>query len=112
MIKIPPFLWEKQALKMKKRMEEHLNFMTDEHRRVHHFVVRELPRVGKPISAEFTAKKLDLSLARVTTILDELETSKILVWNEERNVVWAYPVTVDATPHHITFDSGERLYAA
>jgi hypothetical protein len=26
--------------------------------------------------------------------------------------VWAYPVTVDPTPHHMSFSSGERLYAA
>ena len=27
-------------------------------------------------------------------------------------VAWAYPVTVDTTPHHVSFDTGEQLYAA
>ena len=27
-------------------------------------------------------------------------------------VVWAYPVTVEKTPHHVRFDTGEELYAA
>ena len=27
-------------------------------------------------------------------------------------VTWAYPVTVDTTPHPITFSSGEKLYGA
>jgi hypothetical protein len=26
--------------------------------------------------------------------------------------LWAYPVTVDKTPHRITFNTGEKLYAA
>jgi len=32
--------------------------------------------------------------------------------NKEGEVVWAYPVTVDKTPHHLTFSTGEQLYAA
>ena len=27
-------------------------------------------------------------------------------------VTWAYPVTVDQTPHHLTFNTGEKIYAA
>ncbi|OGO41196.1 MAG: hypothetical protein A2Z04_05735 [Chloroflexi bacterium RBG_16_57_9] len=27
-------------------------------------------------------------------------------------VVWAYPVTVARTPHHLTFSTGEQVYAA
>ena len=112
MIRIPPFLWEKQALKMKKSMEKRLYFMTEDHRRVHHCVVRELPRVGEPLSAGFISEKLGLPESQVNAILDELERNKTFVWNEDRKVVWAYPVTVEETPHHVTFDSGERLYAA
>jgi hypothetical protein len=29
-----------------------------------------------------------------------------------RNVDWAYPVTVEQTPHRVTFDNGERFFAA
>ena len=29
-----------------------------------------------------------------------------------RDVVWAYPITVEQTPHRMTFSSGERLWAA
>jgi hypothetical protein len=32
--------------------------------------------------------------------------------NAQGAVVWAYPVTVERTPHHVTFSTGERLYAA
>ena len=32
--------------------------------------------------------------------------------NPAGDVTWAYPVTVDQTPHQVTFSSGEKLYAA
>jgi len=32
--------------------------------------------------------------------------------NGREEVVWAYPVTVETTPHRVTLSSGERLYSA
>jgi hypothetical protein len=32
--------------------------------------------------------------------------------NGQGAVVWAYPVTVERTPHHLVFGSGEQVYAA
>jgi len=32
--------------------------------------------------------------------------------NARGEVTWAYPVTVDHTPHRVTFSSGEQIYAA
>ncbi len=32
--------------------------------------------------------------------------------NEQGAVTWAYPVTVDRTPHRVAFSTGERVYAA
>jgi hypothetical protein len=49
----------------------------------------------------------------VNTILDDLEKKLTFLFrNEEGAVAWAYPVTVDKTPHHLTFSTGEQLYAA
>ena len=113
MLTIPSFLWEKQILKAKKRIEAELDFMSDEHRLVHHCVVRELPRVGEPLSPEFVENKLDLPTDRVKSILNELEEHMTFLFrNSEGAVVWAYPVTVEATPHHVTFSTGEQVYAA
>jgi len=87
--------------------------MTEEHHRVRYFVVRELPRVGAPLQPEFIAEKLDLPLARVNAILDELEKNLVfLVRNGQGMVSWAFPVTVESTPHELTFGTGERLYGA
>ncbi len=110
---VPPFLWEKQIEKAVGRVKRSTAFMSPEHRLVHHFVVRELPRLGRPIPAELIAKELGCSLERVKAIVQDLERRlTFLVTNSVGEVIWAYPVTVEKTPHAITFRTGERLYAA
>jgi hypothetical protein len=113
MLNVPPFLWEKKVFKAKKKFKTEFSFMSEEHRLVHHFVVRELPRAGKPLSSEFVASRLNLSIDHVNVILDDLEKHMTFLFrNGQGEVVWAYPVTVDKTPHHVTFNTGEHLYAA
>lgn len=113
MLKVPPVLWEKQISKAKRKFEAENSFMTKEHRLVHHFVVRELPYAGEPLSPEHTADKLTVPITQVKTILDDLEKRMTFLFRNKRGeVVWAYPVTVDKTPHHLTFSTGEQLYAA
>ena len=87
--------------------------MSEEHHRVRYFVVRELPHSGKAIAPEEISAALHLPRAQVEDILEELERKLFfLVRNERGAVAWAYPVTVELTPHHLSFSSGERLYAA
>ena len=113
MINLPPFVWEKEISKAKRKFEAELGFMSDEHRLVHHFVVKELPFAGEPLSPEVVANKVDLPVRRVSAILDDLEKHMTFLFRDNRgNVVWAYPVTVEKTPHHVTFNTGEELYAA
>ena len=90
-----------------------LAFMSEVHHRVRNHVVRELPRVGKPLSPASIATTLDLSLTQVNDILAELERNLVfLVRNAEGEVVWAFPVTVAETPHRLTVSSVERCYGA
>ncbi|MBA4394826.1 MAG: hypothetical protein C0407_14845 [Desulfobacca sp.] len=113
MVGVPPILWEKQIEKAKHKVKKSTRFMSPEHRLVHHFVVRELPRVGAPIPAERVARYLALTLEQTVQILRELEEHLTFLYrNDQGEVVWAYPVTIEKTPHRITFESGERLYAA
>ncbi len=113
MLMIPPALWERQVAKLGRKMEASLGRLSREHRLVHHCVVRELPRVGEPLSWEFIANKVDLPTDRVKVILDELEKRMTFLFrNNEGKVIWAYPVTVEETPHHVTFSTGEQIYAA
>jgi len=80
---------------------------------VRNFVVGELPLANQPIQSDFIARSLGLPLARVETVLDELEKNLFfLVRNSQGAVSWAYPVTVEKTPHELVFSTGERLYGA
>ena len=73
MLSIPPFLWEKEISKGKEKIRANLGFMSEEHRTVHHCIVRELPKVKEPISPEFIAEKLSMPLERVRSIFVDLE---------------------------------------
>ena len=108
MLPIPRPVWHSQV-----RGDAHLDFMTDEHHWVRDLVVLEIPRVGEPLTPEFIARALDLPLPRVVSILEDLEKHMTFLFrNEQGAVTWAYPVTVDKTPHRVTFGSGEQVYAA
>ena len=112
-IEIPRQQWEKHLANAPQHADNRLRFMSGDHHAVRYFVVRELPRRGNPLPAEFIAAELELPLTRTEAILDEQEQNLFfLVRNEQGAVVWAFPVTVDLTPHPLTFCTGERLYAA
>jgi hypothetical protein len=110
MISVPPALWQRQ---MAKETHADLAFMTPQHHQVRDFVVREMPRFGRPLPPHLIATELHLPVERVITILNELQREMTFLFrNAAGAVTWAYPVTVDETPHRLTFSSGERLYAA
>jgi len=49
----------------------------------------------------------------VNTILEDLERHMTFLFrNDDGAVIWAYPVTVDRTPHHVKLSTGEQVYAA
>lgn len=113
MIGIPPALWEKQILNTKMNFRSHLAFMSGEHRLIHHFVVRELPNAGKPLTPMYISSAVGLPVDQVNSIMNDLENHMTFLFrNKEGHVTWAYPVTVEITPHRVTFDTGEQLYAA
>ncbi|OGW47099.1 MAG: hypothetical protein A2078_05645 [Nitrospirae bacterium GWC2_57_9] len=115
MLNVPTFLLDpkKQLMREKMRFGAAMGFMTEDHRRVHHFAVKELPHVKQPLSPDLIAQKLDLSRDEVVSVLTDLEKHMTFLFrNKQGEVTWAYPVTVDKTPHHLTFSSGEQVYAA
>jgi len=113
MLPIPRSIWQRQVAKGEQGGHSRLSFMTEEHHRVRDFAVLELPRAGAPLSPELIAERLRLSVERVNVILDELEKHMTFIFrNAQGAVAWAYPVTVDRTPHRITFSTGEQVYAA
>ncbi len=113
MIPIPRVLWERQLRTRARRAKARLGFMSEEHHLVRDFAVRELPGIGEPLTPEVIAGRLSLAVARVESILDDLEKHMTFVCrNPQGAVAWAYPVTVENTPHHVTFSTGEQLYSA
>jgi hypothetical protein len=112
-LEVPQAAWKQHLTQIPQHSQSRLKFMTDAHHQIRYFVVKELVNRQKPIEPELISEKLDMPLEQVIPILEELEGKLFfLVRNERGAVAWAYPLTVEATPHKLNFASGERLYAA
>jgi hypothetical protein len=110
---IPRETWEQHLEQAPKDIAKTLSFMTKSHHLIRNFVVRELPKIGKPLSPRLISEELNLLLSKTIEILNELEKNLFfLVRNQQGDVTWAFPVTVDKTPHRMTFSTGEKLNAA
>lgn len=113
LVRIPRPVWQGEVSRSAQNGRNRLGFMSRDHHRVRDYVVRELPRCGAPISPEQISAALEISPERTVAILDALEQGMTFLFrNEKGEVTWAYPVTVDPTPHRITFSTGEQIYAA
>ncbi len=110
---IPSFLIKKMMSAGVKGARRKVQQFSDIKQKIHHFAVRELPKLGEPISLKYIARELDLPIETVDTVVDELEREKTFLFRyNSSHINWAYPVTTDKTPHHITFSTGERIHAA
>ncbi len=113
MLPIPRLIWPRLIARTAQKETVRLaSIRSKEHRLVHNFVVREMPRLGEPLSPELIGQQLNMPVGRINVILDELEKKLIVFRYEQGAVVWAYPSTADKTPHHLTFSAGEQGYAA
>jgi hypothetical protein len=111
--KIPRAAWEGHLAQAPQHAQARLSFMSEAHHLVRYYVVRELPVKGAPIPPEAIAQALLLPLGQVKGILEKLERELVFLVRDARGEVsWAFPVTVDPTPHRLSFSSGERLYGA
>jgi hypothetical protein len=110
---LPTVDWKQLVLAAIERGRQRLDFMSEEHHAIRRAAVTGLVRTGKPIEPETFSRQLEISVSRTVEILDDLERNLFfLVRNDEGAVSWAFPVTVDRTPHKLTFSTGERLYGA
>jgi hypothetical protein len=105
--------WEQGLAGRLPMVKARLGFMSKAHHLVRNLVVRDLPYAGKPLSPVYISERLHLPVARINSILEELERNLTFLFrNPQGAVVWAFPVTVDPTPHKIKFHTGEQIYAA
>ena len=112
-LELPEEVWKGHLAQIPQHSRDRLGFMTEEHHQVRYFVVRELVDGGKPIGPEVISGMLNLPLEQVKVILDKLERKLFfLVRNAQGAVAWAYPMTVEPTPHRLNFSTGERLFGA
>ena len=110
---IPRRDWEQELSSAPEKVSQRLEFMSHDHHLVRNFVVRELPRLGQPISLDDIAHALHLTRIRTTRIVEDLEKNLFfLVRGNGAEVSWAFPVTAEETGHHLAFSTGERLDAA
>lgn len=112
-LEIPLATWKQQLIQVPQHVQPRLSFMTDAYHQIRYFVVKEMANVQEPIGPEYISKMLKIPLGSVKQILEELEKNLFfLVRNDRGAVSWAFPVTVESTPHKMVFSSGEHLYAA
>ena len=105
--------WEQELSSAPEFISQRLEFMSHDHHLVRNFVVRELPRLGRPISLADISHALHLTRTRTKSIVEDLEKNLFfLVRGNGAEVSWAFPVTVEETGHHLVFSTGERLDAA
>jgi len=110
---VPSAISQNEVARSAKHNQARLEFMTPEHHRVRNLVVRELPRIGTPLTPDWIAHQMNLPIEKVVAILDDLEKNMTFLFrNTEGAVAWAYPVTVEPTPHRVTLSTGEQIYAA
>ena len=112
MVPVPEWLFQilvrRDAAKLASRRP-----LEPDQRRIQHFAVREIPRRREAIAPEVFADELDLPLDEVSTMLDELERRMTFLCRRGgEDVVWAYPVTAETTPHQVQMDGSEAFSAA
>ncbi len=113
LIPIPPCLLRMGAAGSARKADQALSRLSREHHLVRDFVVTEIPKRGASLSVDSIAGRLGLPRDRVQAIVEQLEKKMIFLFRNERGeVTWAYPVTAEPTPHHVTFATGQEIYAA
>ncbi|MFI5393981.1 MAG: hypothetical protein ACHQ9S_00485 [Candidatus Binatia bacterium] len=112
MIPIPGMVWRRVVRANASQISGTLRFMTADHHRLRDFAVDRLFRAGVPLSPDEIARSLNLSPRRVGEILDDLERHLTFLFRRSGpEVTWAYPVTVDETPHRAIASTGEEAYS-
>jgi hypothetical protein len=113
MMRIPPLLSDKGVRKGEKGAKANAASLSNEERRVHHFVVMKMAVAKNPITAELIATELGMPNDQVYEILNKLENLKTFIYRSDgKGINWAYPLSLEDTGFKLTASSGEQFYAA
>ncbi len=87
--------------------------LSEDERRVHHFVVVKMAVAREPITAELIAEELCMPTDRVLKIIDKLEDMKTFLYRADgKGINWAYPLSLENTGCRMTASTGEQFFAA
>ena len=112
-LELPQAMWKKHLTQVPQHSQPRLNFMTETHYRVRYFVIKKLLDLQTPIGPDFIASMLNMPQTKVEAALKEMEENLFfLVRNASGAVTWAYPLTVESTPHWLSFSTGSGAYAS
>jgi hypothetical protein len=113
MMRIPPMISDKGARKGEKGARANADSLSKEERRVHHFIVKKMAVVKKPITAGLVAAELGMPDNQVHEIINKLENLKTFIYRSDgKGINWAYPLSLENTGFRMTASSGEQFFAA
>lgn len=113
MIPIPRFLSDKGVKKGVAGAEAKAARLSEDERRVHHYIVRTMPMASRPIEALQVSEELLLPLDMVKETIDKLEEMKTFLFRTGgQGIDWAYPISLENTGHEMRCSAGERFNAA
>ena len=84
MFRLPPKIGSRRVGKLADRARAEVGALSDEHRAVHHFVLRELPGTGGPLPPQVVAENLRVPLDRVIQMLDDWEAKKAILFRNDQ----------------------------
>ena len=89
------------------------DLLSEEERKIHHFIVKKLTVTQKHITTDIVGEALDVPVNSVEKIVDKLEAMKTFLYRSDgKGIDWAYPLSLEDTGHEITVSTGERFFAA
>jgi len=113
MIPIPKFVSDRGLNKGVAGAKSKAARLSEDERRVHHYIVRKLPTVTRPIEALQVSEELLLPLDMVSETIEKLEEMKTFLFRTAgQGIDWAYPISLDDTGYEMRCSTGERFNAA
>jgi hypothetical protein len=113
MVPIPLVISNKGLEKGVSGVRAKAGLLSEEERRIHHFIVKKMAVAKEPITAELISEELGISLEKVGEIIDKLEDLKTFLYRSDGSGInWAYPHSLENTGHRMTVSTGEEFSAA
>ena len=113
MLPIPLFISNKGLEKGVSGAKAKAGHLSEEERKVHHYVVERMSTAKEPLTIELLSDELGIPVETVEKIIDKLEGLKTFLYRSNgTGIDWAYPLSLDNTGHKMTVNTGENFNAA